>query len=89
MNNTLSHVNWAKTLPQSFLCYGIYLFCKFMVITLDVERKTRGICCKWVFGLTGYTGGERDNFGKKGLWIISTVDNPFTRDLMFSGGKEP
>ena len=70
--------------------YQLYFdFFKLVFVTLDLERKTRGLRCNEVFRVAGYTGGERCNLGTNGLWIISPVDNPFTRDLIFSGGKEP
>ena len=65
-----------------------YIFC-YLVVTFDVERKTKGAWCEVDFWVTARFAGERCSFGKKGLWMIWAVDKPFTRDLMSSGGKEP
>ena len=68
---------------------NLMLVVKNLVVTFDVERKTKGAWCEVDFRVTARFAGERCSFGKKGLWMISAVDKPFTRDLISSGGKEP
>ena len=68
---------------------NLMLVVKNLVVTFDVERKTKGAWCEVDFRVTARFAGVRCSFGKKGLWMISVVDKPFTRDLISSGGKEP
>ena len=68
---------------------NLMLVVKNLVVTFDVERKTKGAWCEVDFRVTARFAGECCSFGKKGLWMIWAVDKPFTRDLMSSGGKEP